>query len=72
MGRAGAFVAGADDLGAIAASYTFGRAKEWTVAGGAHAPYAIATYPDQVNGQPSPARYALGSFDGSALILLGG
>jgi len=57
----------------IAASCTFGRAKEWTVAGGSYAPYAaIATYPDQVNGQPSPARYALGSFDGSALILLGG
>ena len=133
MGRAGAFVAGADDLGAIwynpaglahaktsllgdfswlhftsefsrqiqvvdadntvrnvsspkvngtspiipfptlAASYNFGRDKEWTVAGGSYAPYAaIATYPDQVNGQPSPARYALGSFDGSALILLGG
>ncbi len=133
MGRAGAFVAGADDLGAIwynpagladartsllgdfswlrfsseftrslqvvdadntvrnvssakvtgsspiipfptlAASYNFGRDKEWTVAGGSYAPYAaIATYPDRVNGQPSPARYALGSFDGSALILLGG
>ncbi len=133
MGRAGAFVAGADDLGAlwynpagladagtslladfswlrftseftrqlrivdadntiryvnsptvggsspvipfptIAASYNFGERKEWTVAGGSYAPYAaIATYPEQVNGQPSPARYALGSFDGSALILLGG
>ena len=133
MGRAGAFVAGADDLGALwynpaglaeartsvladfswlrfsseytrqlrvvdadntvryvssprvtgtspvipfptlAASYNFGRDKEWTLAAGTYAPYAaIATYPDQVNGQPSPARYALGSFDGSALILLGG
>ena len=133
MGRAGAFVAGADDLGAIwynpagladagtslladfswlrfsseftrqlrivdadntvryvssptvrgtspvipfptlAASYNFGERKEWTIAGGSYAPYAaIATYPEQVNGQPSPARYALGSFDGSALILLGG
>ena len=133
MGRAGAFVAGADDLGSIwynpagladaktslladfawlrfsseytrqlrivdadgtvryvnsptvtgsspiipfptiAASYNFGERKEWTVAAGSYAPYAaIATYPDQVNGQPSPARYALGSFDGSALILLGG
>ena len=133
MGRAGAFVAGADDLGAIwynpagladaktsvladfswlrfsseytrqlrivdadntvryvssptvtgsspvipfptlAASYNFGRQKEWTVAAGSYAPYAaIATYPEQVNGQPSPARYALGSFDGSALILMGG
>ncbi|MBX3190741.1 MAG: outer membrane protein transport protein [Labilithrix sp.] len=133
IGRAGAFVAGADDLGAIwynpagvadaktsvlvdfamlrfssdytrqlrvvdaddtvryvrspqvsgtspvipfptlAASYAFGREKEWTIAGGAYAPYpAIATYPETVDGQPSPARYALGSFDGSALILLGG
>jgi long-chain fatty acid transport protein len=132
MGRAGAFVAGADDLGALwynpagladaktsiladfswlnfsseftrqlrvvdadntvryvssptvagtspvipfptlAASYNFGREKEWTIAGGTYAPYAaIATYPAQVNGQPSPARYALGSFDGSALVLLG-
>lgn len=133
MGRAGAFVAGADDLGALwynpagladaktsvladfswlrfsseftrqlrvvdadntvryvssptvrgtspvipfptlAASYNFGLRKEWTIAAGSYAPYAaIATYPEQVNGQPSPARYALGSFDGSALILVGG
>ena len=133
MGRAGAYVAGADDLGAIwynpagladaktsvladfailrfssqytrslrvvdaddtvryvgspavngsspfvpfptlAASYAFGKEKEWTIAGAAFAPYpAIATYPATVDGLPSPARYALGSFDGSALIFLGG
>ena len=133
MGRAGAFVAGADDLGALwynpagladaktsvladfswlrftseftrelrvvdadntvryatsptvkgtspiipfptlAASYNFGREKQWTVAGGTYAPYAaLATYPETVAGQRSPARYALGSFDGSALILMGG
>ena len=133
MGRAGAFVAGADDLGALwynpagladaktsvladfswlrfsseftrqlrvvdadntvryvssptvtgsspiipfptlAASYNFGAAKEWTIAGGSYAPYAaLATYPETVANQPSPARYALGSFNGSALILLGG
>ena len=133
MGRAGAFVAGADDLGAVwynpagladaktsvlvdfavlrfsseytrtlrvvdadgtvryptnpkvegtspilpiptlAASYNFGQKKEWTVAGYALAPYvALATYPETVNGQPSPARYALGSFDGSALVFIGG
>jgi long-chain fatty acid transport protein len=133
MGRAGAFVAGADDLGALwynpagladagtsllgdfswlrfsseftrqlrivdadntvryvnsptvrgsspvipfptlAWSYNFGARKEWTIASGSYAPYAaIATYPEQVDGKPSPARYALGSFDGSALILVGG
>jgi long-chain fatty acid transport protein len=133
MGRAGAFVAGADDLGAlwynpagladaktsfladfswlkfsseytrrlrvvdaddtvrymddptvrgsspiiplptIAASYNWGAKKEWTVAGGLYAPYAaIVTYPETVSGRPSPARYALGSFDGSALIFVGG
>ena len=132
MGRAGAFVAGADDLGAvwynpagladagttfmadfswlrfnseytrqlrivdadnavryvnsskvtgtspvipfptIAASYNWGREKEFTFAAGVFAPYAaIATYPATVDGQPSPARYALGSFDGSALIFTG-
>jgi long-chain fatty acid transport protein len=132
MGRAGAWVAGADDLGAIwynpagltdakssvlvdfawlrmstaytrrlkildadntyqtvdtptvngsspiipiptlAASYAFGDKKEWTVAGGLYAPYvSLVTYPDQVDGQPSPGRYALGSFDGS-LLFIGG
>ncbi len=137
MGRAGAFVAGADDLGAvwynpagiadagtaflfdaswlnfsitytrelqiadadgtvrnvssptvkgttsflplptIVASYNFGAHKEWTIAGGLLAPYvALASYPATVVGadgtpQPSPARYALGSFDGSLLALPG-
>jgi long-chain fatty acid transport protein len=132
MGRAGAYVAGADDLGAIwynpagladagssvmadfswlrfsseytrelrivdaddtvryvkspkvtgsspiipfptiAGSYAFGDKKQFTIAGGVFAPYAaIATYPATVEGQPSPARYALGSFDGSALIFTG-
>ena len=132
MGRAGAFVAGADDLGAIwynpagladagtsaladfswlrfqseytrrlrivdadntvrylddpklegsspilplptlGASYNWGARKEWTVAGAVYAPYAaIVTYPETVQGKPSPARYALGSFDGSALIFTG-
>lgn len=136
MGRAGAFVAGADDLGALwynpagladaktsmlgdfswlrfsaeytrelrivdaddtvryvkspkvtgsspvipfptlAASYNLDAGnttgKPFTVAGGVHAPYAaIATYPEVVDGKPSPARYALGSFDGSALIFTG-
>ncbi|HVH45357.1 MAG TPA: outer membrane protein transport protein [Labilithrix sp.] len=132
MGRAGAFVAGADDLGAVwynpagladaktslladfsflrfsaeytrelrvvdaddtvrylksprvsgsspvipfptlAASYNFGDKKEFTVAAAMFAPYAaIATYPERINGQPSPSRYALGSFDGSALVFTG-
>jgi long-chain fatty acid transport protein len=132
MGRAGAYVAGADDLGAIwynpagladagtsmmadfswlrfsseftrelrivdaddtvryvksptvtgsspvipfptiAGSYAFGDKKQFTVAAGVFAPYAaIATYPSTVEGQPSPARYALGSFDGSALVFTG-
>lgn len=132
MGRAGAFVAGADDLGAIAynpagladaktsaladfaflrfdtsytrelevtdadgivrtvtsptvrgtspvipfptlaGSYAFGDRGQYTVAGGAWAPYAaIATYPETVEGKPSPARYALGAFDGSALLFTG-
>lgn len=133
MGRAGAYVAGADDLGAIwynpagladaktsaladfawlrfdaeytrelrivdaddvvrvvrsptvrgsspvipfptiAGSYQFGDRGQYTVAGGIFAPYAaIATYPSSVDGRPSPARYALGSFEGSALIFGGG
>jgi long-chain fatty acid transport protein len=133
MGRAGAFVAGADDLGAIwynpagladagttflfdaswlrfsatytrelrildadnvyktvhsptvsgtspiipiptlAASYNFGNRKEWTIAGGFYAPYvAIVTYPETVDGQPSPARYAsIRSYDGTLLAIPG-
>ena len=132
MGRAGAFVAGADDLGAIwynpagladagasvlvdfswlrfsaeytrelyvldaqnnyqrfnspkvsggspvlpiptiAAAYNFGARKEWTVAGGVIDPYvALAGFPSTVNGQPSPARYALGSYDGSIMAIPG-
>jgi long-chain fatty acid transport protein len=137
MGRAGAFVAGADDLGAIwynpagladagtsfladfswlrfnvdytrtlivrdadgtlryphsptvsgsspviplptlAWSYNFGERKEFTIAGGVLAPYvALASYSDTVTGpnglpQPSPARYTLGSFNGSLLALPG-
>jgi long-chain fatty acid transport protein len=132
MGRAGAFVAGADDLGAvwynpagladaktgalvdfaflrfsaeytrqlrvvdaddtvrylgsptvrgsspvipfptIAGSYELGDKKQYTLAGAIYAPYAaIATYPETVDGKPSPSRYALGSFDGSALVFTG-
>jgi long-chain fatty acid transport protein len=132
MGRAGAFVAGADDLGAIwynpagvseagsavlvdfawlrfepqytrklrvvdadgtvrtfdsptvrgsppliplptiAISTTLDEARRWVLAGGVIAPYiALAGYQDVVEGQPSPARYTLGSFNGSALALPG-
>lgn len=132
MGRAGAFVAGADDLGAVwynpagladaktsaladfsflrfsadytrelrivdaddtvrylksptvsgsspvipfptlAGSYQLGDRRQYTIAGAVYAPYAaIATYPETVDGQPSPSRYALGSFDGSALLFTG-
>jgi long-chain fatty acid transport protein len=132
MGRAGAFVAGADDLGAIwynpagladagnailldfayldvSATYTrqlwiqnpdgsiqepvsptvqgsapflpfptiagsvqFGRRKQWTFAAAVFAPYfALTTFPTTVNGQPSPARYATGSFNGSLMAVPG-
>ncbi len=132
MGRAGAFVAGADDLGAlwynpagladagtsvlidftwmnfkdaysrqlqiadaegtlhtvtsptvngnspvipfptIAASLALDPEHRFTVAGGFFAPYvALASYPDTVAGQPSPSRYSLGSFSGSALGYIG-
>ncbi|HEY8088004.1 MAG TPA: outer membrane protein transport protein [Polyangiaceae bacterium] len=132
MGRAGAFVAGADDLGAIwynpagladagtsflfdmswlrfsvdytrelqvvdaggatqrftsptvtgttpilpiptiAASYAFGSRKEWTVAAGVLAPYiALTAYPATVDGQPSPARYSMGSYNGSIAAMPG-
>lgn len=132
MGRAGAFVAGADDLGAIwynpagladcgtsilsdaawlrfsadytralrivdadgtlrtvtsdtvhgsspvipiptlAGSIVLDAKKQWTLAGGVFAPYpAIVTYPSTVNGKPSPARYALGSYDGTLLAVTG-
>ncbi|HEY8078125.1 MAG TPA: outer membrane protein transport protein, partial [Labilithrix sp.] len=59
-------------LPTLAGAYNFGDQKQWTFAAAAYAPYAaIVTYPDTVNGKPSPARYALGSFNGSALIFTG-
>jgi long-chain fatty acid transport protein len=130
MGRGGAFVAGADDLGAIwynpagiveagtsvlvdftyinlnvdyqrqlqiiendgslqvvsspaltgsapflplptmAGSYQIN--EQFTIAGGVYAPYvALPTFPETLEGQPSPARYALGSFNGSVMALPG-
>jgi long-chain fatty acid transport protein len=133
MGRGGAFVAGADDLGAIwynpagiadagtsvlvdfgylhftdsyarelqvpdaqgtlhtvtsptvsgsapvlpiptlAWSLKLDKNERFTIAGGFLAPQvALATYPSTVDGQPSSSRYSLGSFDGSALGIVGG
>jgi long-chain fatty acid transport protein len=133
MGRGGAFVAGADDLGAIwynpagladagtsvlvdfgwlhftdsytrqlsiadaegtvhtvtsptvkggapflpiptmAWSLALDQEHRFTIAGGFLAPQvALASYPSVVDGQPSPSRYSLGSYDGSALGILGG
>jgi len=59
-------------LPTIAGSYAFGAHKEWTVAAGLIAPYvALNSYAETVGGQPSPARYTLGSFDGSVLAVPG-
>ena len=56
----------------IAGSYNFGKAKEYTLAFGVHAPYtAIASYPETINGQPAPSRYSLVSLRGSALVVVG-
>ncbi len=49
----------------MAASYNFGKDKEWTIAGGVIAPYvALASFDATVNGRPSPGRYMVGSFEG--------
>jgi long-chain fatty acid transport protein len=59
-------------LPTIAGSYAFGSHKEWTVAAGILAPYiALTAYPATVNGQPSPARYAMGSYTGSIAAVPG-
>ena len=59
-------------LPTFAASYAFGAEKQWTIAGGVLAPYvALTSYPDTVAGQPSPARYAMGSFNGSLMAIPG-
>jgi long-chain fatty acid transport protein len=132
MGRAGAWVAGADDLGAIwynpagiadagnsllvdftwlrfsneytrrlriadadntvrvvdsptiegtspvlplptmAGSIVLDPDKRWTLAAGMFAPYVVlASYDSKVKGVPSPARYTLGSFNGSRMALPG-
>jgi long-chain fatty acid transport protein len=56
----------------IAYAHTYGAHDEWTFAGAAYGPYvALTNYPATVDGQPSPARYAAGSYDGSLLGYLG-
>jgi long-chain fatty acid transport protein len=56
----------------LGASLAFGDKKEWTGAFALTAPYAaITTYPQTVDGQPSPSRYSLVSLDGSLLVIPG-
>lgn len=53
----------------IAGSFAF---KDFAIALGAYAPYAaLVSYPEEVNGEPAPQRYALYSLDGSALVVAG-
>jgi long-chain fatty acid transport protein len=61
-------------LPTMAASKTFGAEKRWTGAVGFIAPYVLlANYAERTaDGQPSPARYTLAGFDGSALGIPGG
>jgi long-chain fatty acid transport protein len=56
----------------VAGSLYLDKAKRWTLTGGSFGPYvALASYKDLPNGEPSPARYTLGSFMGSALAISG-
>jgi len=61
-------------LPTMAISKTLGVEKRWTVAAGFIAPYVLlASYAERTDdGQPSPARYTLAGFDGSALGIPGG
>ncbi len=60
-------------LPTLAASKTIDEAKRWTIALGMPVPYiALASYPKTTaDGQPSPARYSLGSFEPTAIGLPG-
>lgn len=60
-------------LPTMAISKTLDKEKRWTAVAGFIAPYvALASYAERTDdGQPSPARYTLGSFDGSALGIPG-
>ena len=54
----------------LAASYTVH--PDVVLALGIEAPYAaIASYPEKINGEPSPQRYSLITMEGSALAVLG-
>jgi long-chain fatty acid transport protein len=56
----------------LGGTFGFGSKKEWTIAAGLFAPYtAITSWPETVNGQPSPSRYSLVTLDGSALVGMG-
>jgi long-chain fatty acid transport protein len=56
----------------VAGSLFLDKARRWTLTGGSFGPYvALASYKDLPNGEPSPARYTLGSFMGSALAISG-
>jgi long-chain fatty acid transport protein len=61
-------------LPTFAGSMVLDKEKRWTAAIGFIAPYvALASYAERTeDGQLSPARYTLGSFDGSALGIPGG
>jgi long-chain fatty acid transport protein len=62
----------------IAASYRFGREKQFAVAAGIFAPMtAVTSYPATITGADgtqvaAPTRYSLISLDGSTLVVLGG
>jgi long-chain fatty acid transport protein len=57
----------------IAGSLRLDDKGRFTIAGGFLAPQAaLASYPATVDGQPSPGRYALGSFNGSLPGVIGG
>ena len=59
-------------LPTLGASFVLDKEKKWTIAAAVLAPYvALTSFPDNVNGQPSPARYAMGSFNGSLMALPG-
>jgi long-chain fatty acid transport protein len=57
----------------IAWSLKLDDAARFTIAGGFLEPQvALGSYPSTVDGQPSPSRYSLGSYNGSFLGILGG